>query len=113
MEDLKGFVKVFIFCLFLGAVDGHWSNWGGWSSCTEKKYCNLGTTTRKRSCTNPAPNKGGDDCEGSGDETKVCPTSNCRGKLYRLLRASRYFSLGIIIKIQKQPPNVFYKKSCS
>ncbi|KAL5261923.1 hypothetical protein ACHWQZ_G007584 [Mnemiopsis leidyi] len=56
-------------------VDGGWSNYGDWSSCSAD--CGGGTQTRTRTCTNPAPANGGADCEGESTETNECNTNSC------------------------------------
>ena len=50
------------------------------------KYCFKGSAKRIRTCSSPAPNKGGDDCVGISEQIKVCPTERCTGKyvLYTL-----------------------------
>ncbi|XP_019632279.1 PREDICTED: coadhesin-like, partial [Branchiostoma belcheri] len=53
-------------------VDGGWSDWGPWSTCTVT--CGNGTETRDRTCTNPAPENGGTDCDGPAQETQACDT---------------------------------------
>ncbi|XP_019627144.1 PREDICTED: properdin-like [Branchiostoma belcheri] len=55
-----------------GAVDGGWSDWGPWSGCSVT--CGVGTETRDRTCTNPAPENGGADCDGPAQETQACDT---------------------------------------
>jgi len=50
--------------------DGNWSPWGEWSNCSAS--CGAGVTVRSRTCTNPPPSNGGDNCEGSGMETESC-----------------------------------------
>jgi hypothetical protein len=40
---------------FLLIVNGKWSSWESWISCT--KTCVGGTRTRHRSCNNPTPDK--------------------------------------------------------
>ncbi|XP_078667426.1 zonadhesin-like [Branchiostoma floridae x Branchiostoma belcheri] len=53
-------------------VDGGWSVWGPWSGCSVT--CGVGTQTRDRTCTNPAPQNGGADCDGPAQETQACDT---------------------------------------
>ncbi|CAH1254682.1 FBN2 [Branchiostoma lanceolatum] len=58
-------------------VNGQWSNWGSWSSCT--RYCICGnstcvpdTVTRRRRCITPPPLNGGSNCAGSSTSTRDC-----------------------------------------
>ncbi|XP_035668860.1 uncharacterized protein LOC118410979 [Branchiostoma floridae] len=53
-------------------VDGGWSDWGAWSDCSVT--CGVGTQTRDRTCTNPAPANGGADCVGPAEDTQACDT---------------------------------------
>ncbi|KAM8838155.1 complement component C8 beta chain [Synchiropus picturatus] len=48
------------------AIDGSWSCWGSWSSCSG------GSMTRSRRCDNPAPDNGGLSCPGLLQETTRC-----------------------------------------
>nr|XP_057922384.1 complement component C8 beta chain [Doryrhamphus excisus] len=48
------------------AIDGSWSCWGSWSSCSG------GTKTRSRQCNNPAPGSGGLPCRGLQQESTEC-----------------------------------------
>ncbi|XP_070700886.1 complement component C8 beta chain [Pempheris klunzingeri] len=48
------------------AIDGSWSCWGAWSSCSGR------TMTRSRQCNNPAPNNGGLACRGLEQESTDC-----------------------------------------
>ncbi|RUS76193.1 hypothetical protein EGW08_016037, partial [Elysia chlorotica] len=43
-------------------VDGEWSEWTEWSECS--KTCGGGEQSKDRTCTNPAPSNGGEDCQG-------------------------------------------------
>ncbi|XP_078671134.1 uncharacterized protein LOC144911158 [Branchiostoma floridae x Branchiostoma belcheri] len=61
-------------------VNGQWSYWGSWSTCT--RHCTCGdntcvpqTTTRRRRCITPPPRNGGSDCAGSASSTRDC---DCR-----------------------------------
>ena len=56
-------------------VDGGWSAFGAWSTCSAD--CGEGTQTRTRTCTNPAPANGGADCVGDATETQDCNTNPC------------------------------------
>lgn len=57
------------------AVNGDWSTWSSWVSCSLD--CGSGTQTRTRTCTNPAPANGGTNCSGSTSESQSCNTQSC------------------------------------
>ena len=59
-------------------VDGRWSVWSGWSSCT--KDCNGGIQTRRRNCNQPRPSRGGQLCNGNKQEWRMCNTQKCDGE---------------------------------
>lgn len=47
-------------------TDGSWSCWAAWSECASTSQ------TRRRTCNNPAPEKGGANCVGSSSQTRRC-----------------------------------------
>ncbi|KAH3860504.1 coadhesin-like [Dreissena polymorpha] len=51
-------------------VDGIWSSWSRWSSCTAS--CGPGHTMRVRSCDQPKPSNGGSMCGGAAIESQGC-----------------------------------------
>ncbi|XP_022109876.1 SCO-spondin-like [Acanthaster planci] len=56
--------------------DGGWSEWGEWSACS--KECETGQETRNRTCDNPPPTPpNGEECRGSGSESRICNTHIC------------------------------------
>ncbi|XP_068704515.1 uncharacterized protein [Montipora foliosa] len=57
-----------------GAINGGWSAYSAWSACSEPTFCLQGTKRRARTCTNPPPSNGGDDCSGLLVEESACPT---------------------------------------
>ncbi|KAL4216344.1 hypothetical protein ACF0H5_024071 [Mactra antiquata] len=57
------------------AVDGNWSSWGPWSGCDQT--CDIGTRTRGRSCTNPAPSGTGSTCAGDAQQLELCNAVPC------------------------------------
>ena len=59
-------------------VDGSWSFWSDWSTCTAS--CDQGTQTRNRTCSNPAPSSGGQPCAGDEAETQFCTVTVCPGE---------------------------------
>jgi len=56
-------------------VDGDWSVWSSWSACDVT--CDVGRMSRMRTCSNPAPSSGGQDCVGSSTETAQCQQISC------------------------------------
>ena len=63
-------------------VNGGLSEWSAWTSCTET--CGTGMRTRTKTCKNPSPQYGGNDCTGLGDtqQEEDCNTLNCPSKVY-------------------------------
>ena len=59
-------------------VDGGWTDWSLWSSCSVT--CGNGQATRKRFCASPSPANGGLTCPGPSTEQKSCQVANCPGK---------------------------------
>ena len=57
------------------SVNGDWSSWGDWSSCSVS--CGGGTQTRSRTCSNPSATYGGSDCSGSTSDSQSCNTDSC------------------------------------
>ena len=51
-------------------VNGGFSNWSDFTKCSVT--CGVGTKSRKRMCTNPAPKHGGKFCQGILEETHPC-----------------------------------------
>ncbi|XP_066910871.1 uncharacterized protein [Clytia hemisphaerica] len=60
-------------------LDGGWSSWSGFSSCTQS--CASGTQHRTRACDNPASQYGGKHCEGYEREEQSCNTNLCPEQL--------------------------------
>ncbi|KAL5272728.1 hypothetical protein ACHWQZ_G000802 [Mnemiopsis leidyi] len=56
-------------------VDGEWSEFGAWSNCSVE--CGGGIQTRNRTCDNPAPSNGGQDCEGQDYDIQECYLKDC------------------------------------
>ena len=65
-----------VFC-FQYSVDGGWTLWGNWSSCSVS--CGIGSKTRKRTCSNPVPNNGGIKCLGNNTQVHSCFDRACPG----------------------------------
>ncbi|XP_063695438.1 SCO-spondin-like [Bolinopsis microptera] len=58
-------------------VDGGWSDFGEWSVCSAD--CGGGSQSRSKTCTNPSPANGGQECEGENEETRTCNPEPCHG----------------------------------
>ena len=71
------FVPFILLTIFL--VNGGYSDWGPYGVCS--KSCGGGKQTRKRTCTNPPPSNGGEDCSGLGPNsyTRECRNQECPG----------------------------------
>ncbi|KAL5020052.1 hypothetical protein ScPMuIL_002944 [Solemya velum] len=55
-------------------VDGKWSDWIP-GSCSVT--CGSGVKTNTRTCTNPAPQYGGAECDGDDKQTETCDAGHC------------------------------------
>ncbi|PAA54099.1 hypothetical protein BOX15_Mlig015709g1 [Macrostomum lignano] len=56
-------------------IDGGWSSWGEFSSCSSS--CGDGIEIRNRPCTNPPPQFGGRPCPGSANDSRSCNLRPC------------------------------------
>ena len=57
------------------AIDGGWSDFSDWTDCSAE--CGGGSESRTRTCTNPAPENGGAECQGDDSESQDCNTQGC------------------------------------
>ena len=73
------FVVIILWYFFI--VNGGYSDWKPYGVCS--KTCGGGVQTRKRTCTNPPPSNGGDDCSGFGPNstTRECNNQECQSKI--------------------------------
>lgn len=69
-------------------VNGGFSEWSDFSPCS--MMCGEGAMIRRRSCNNPAPANGGDDCVGPYHELKPCKLKECPGKFNETLHTCNY-----------------------
>ncbi|XP_065653731.1 A disintegrin and metalloproteinase with thrombospondin motifs adt-1-like isoform X8 [Hydra vulgaris] len=60
-------------------VNGYWSTWSSWSLCNQP--CKGGIISRFRSCSNPMPNFGGQDCNGNVVDFANCPWQTCKSSV--------------------------------
>ncbi|XP_048752331.2 uncharacterized protein LOC125663930 isoform X2 [Ostrea edulis] len=63
------------YCEILDVVDGGYTEWSVWTTCTTT--CGEGTQTRTRTCTNPTPMNGGSDCVGESNQSQSCQIQAC------------------------------------
>ena len=70
-------------CVHFFADNGGYSQWGNWTQCSVN--CSFGLRSRSRSCTNPPPRPGGNNCSdlGSDTETGECYSEDCPGREMR------------------------------
>ena len=64
--------------IFTIIVDGAWTTWTSWGTCTVT--CGGGSQDRTRSCTNPSPQYGGANCPSVGWQQQACNTQSCISK---------------------------------
>ncbi|XP_053180956.1 complement component C7 [Scomber japonicus] len=55
-----------------GVIHGGWSCWSSWSTCSGNRR------SRRRSCSNPTPQNGGESCIGETTETSDCEDEDIR-----------------------------------
>lgn len=70
----KGFAEEMEVCdtMIPCPIDGHWSPWSKFTTCSAK--CGMGMQTRTRVCNNPPAQFGGFECTGFAEETISCDT---------------------------------------
>ena len=70
-------INALIICFFFLVVDGNYSEWSEFQTCSVT--CGKGIQSRTRSCINPPPQHGGKNCSGFGlpVETKECRLREC------------------------------------
>ena len=63
-------------------VGGGYTQWSGYTQCSTS--CGPGKQRRTRSCADPTPAYGGEDCSRLGDavETRMCTVKECPSKKF-------------------------------
>ena len=77
--ELPAILLYFLLSYLVPPIPGNWGLWDDWSDCTEE--CGGGTQERARSCDNPEPQGGGEDCQGRSYEDRACNTFGCPGEI--------------------------------
>ena len=67
--------------LHVSLVDGVWSDWGAWHTCTVS--CDGGTQERTRVCNFKKGSPHGANCQGETHESQACGTELCPGILQK------------------------------
>ena len=75
-------MSTFLPIIFTYLVQGGYTNWSKWSACS--KSCGGGEKKQTRSCTNPTPDNGGQNCVeqglGADEKTAACNVKPCVSK---------------------------------
>jgi hypothetical protein len=58
-------------------INGGFTEWSSWSACSLS--CGGGSQDKTRTCTNPAPQHGGSECDGAESDTQSCNEQACPG----------------------------------
>ena len=58
------------------AIHGQWAAWTAWTGCSES--CDYGTQNRTRTCDNPFPSNGGQNCSGGDSQERQCWLDFCK-----------------------------------
>lgn len=61
-------------------MDGGWTEWTTWSGCSMS--CGIGSQHRMRTCNDPEPKYGGQNCTGNNLDFKNCDSIPCPSKFY-------------------------------
>ena len=78
MHAASFFFNIFVrnFCSWF-VVNGNFTSWENIGECSNS--CGGGTKQQRRSCTNPSPTHGGNDCTGNTSRTISCNNQPCTG----------------------------------
>ena len=89
----------------LSLVDGNWSAWESWSTCS--KTCGNGSRIRVRLCNNPAPAHEGNDCEGKENIQKIVSSAIVQVNFIFLVGGDGWhFRLSMMLHFHSHLPNL-------
>uniref|UniRef100_A0A7M5X7H7 Uncharacterized protein n=1 Tax=Clytia hemisphaerica TaxID=252671 RepID=A0A7M5X7H7_9CNID len=92
-------------------VNGSWSEWEAWSSCSVT--CGEGSQTRQRVCDNPTPAHGGNNCKGDNEEIQICNENPCQGTITTVTsQKSSYKKCTDICKVNACASDIHAFKGC-
>ena len=74
--SLSRAAKKQIYSCYIPEIDGQWSMWSAWATCSQT--CGGGSLVRSRLCDNPSPQHSGADCQGPSYELQSCNTHCCK-----------------------------------
>ena len=86
-------------------VNGGWSSWGSYSTCTTS--CGNGRQTKIRTCTNPVPAYGGNSCNGSPTYSRTCNIRSCPSKHAILKSFSKKVPINYIFSALLSSCNIY------
>ena len=98
-------------------MNGAWGDWDEWTSCsqtcTNKRPGDIAKRTRTRSCSNPVPSFGGEDCKGYFDDAELCNQDIPCGKfcvIYKLNYVESKLSRLYLSNETLNPDHLFFFK---
>ena len=68
---------LYLTVMFMTIVNGGWTSWEGWTSCSVS--CGSGQRRRFRSCSDPSPANGGNTCGRVNAQYQSCNQQRCPG----------------------------------
>ena len=80
-------------------VNGGFSLWSTWTTCS--KTCGTGSQSRRRTCSNPVPADGGQNCTGEYKQAKSCKLTSCPGKYVMLSLVSLLKAFLFVSRVNK------------
>ncbi len=88
-------------------VDGKWSPWSLWSTCS--RSCGVGARTRRRECTLPPAMFGGAECDGLSEKRQLCKMTDCEGEAFSHLLLPSLVITSAFLACDPTAQNIFWK----
>lgn len=84
-----------VISLIIILVDGQWSRWSEWQSCSVS--CGIGIRFRTRECNDPEPLHGGLPCIGESQDTEECELDECSSMyIFTILQILKFIYLDVL-----------------